>query len=110
MVRTTNAFPYPTKNPLYNLKGKNGVVIPVKILLIGIVTCDDDGGRKAAGQQFNSGTVLDTLGENRYRLPSPSMKGGIEICERLFKKQQLKLSPGAMEELPFLVSSMQNMI
>ena len=109
MIGTMGTFPYPTKNPLYNVKGQNGCVIPVKLLLVGIVTCDDDGGRKSAGNGYNTGTVLDTLGENRYRLPSPSINAGIEIFNKLFEKHDIILSTDAREELPFLVSSMQNM-
>lgn len=102
-------FPFPTKNPLYNVKGYDGYAIPVKVLLVGIVTCEDDGGRKSFGLGYNSSTVLDTIGESRYRLPSPSIHAGIEICDTLFNKNGITLSIDAKEELPFLVSSMQNM-
>lgn len=38
--------------------------------IVGIVTCDDDGGRKASKVGSNFRSVLDVLGANRYRLPN----------------------------------------
>ena len=72
------------------------------------MTCDDDGGRKAAGNSYNMGTVLDTLGENRYRLPSPSIKGRYQICMQLFEKHGIELTAEARDELSLLVASMQS--
>ena len=72
-IQKKNEFPFPTKNSLYNV-GTKGFVLPIKLCLIGIVTCDDDGGRRFMGIDPNQSTVLDALGENRYRLPSLSPK------------------------------------
>lgn len=108
MIRENKVFPFPTKNPLYNVRGRDGFVLPVKVCLIGIVTCDDDGGRKASGIGYNTGTVLDTLGENRFRLQTPSVQAGRDICLQLYNHYGIELSPEAKEELPFLVSSIQD--
>ena len=105
-IKTRKTFPYPTKNPLYNIKGNNGYVFPVKLCLIGIVTCDDDGGRKAAGTSYTMATVLDSLGESRYRLPSPSIEGRYNIYLRLFEKSKIELSADAKEDLMSLAASM----
>eukprot|EP00554_Chaetoceros_debilis_P001230 CAMPEP_0194096528 /NCGR_PEP_ID=MMETSP0149-20130528/57387_1 /TAXON_ID=122233 /ORGANISM="Chaetoceros debilis, Strain MM31A-1" /LENGTH=1231 /DNA_ID=CAMNT_0038782503 /DNA_START=194 /DNA_END=3889 /DNA_ORIENTATION=- len=93
-IQVKKYFPYPTinNNPLYNIhiRGKSssssadagGYVLPIRVCLVGIVTCDDDGGRRASGgynMNMGMGTVLDALGENRYRIPSPSIKGQCEI-------------------------------
>ena len=108
MIRENKSFPFPTKNPLYNVRGHDGFVLPVKLCLIGVVTCDDDGGRKASGIGYNTGTVLDTLGENRFRLQTPSVQAGRDICLQLYNHYGINLSPEAKEELPFLVSSIQD--
>ena len=67
------------KNPFYNVKGRSGFFFPVKICIVGIVTCDDDGGRKAAKIGTSSRSVLDVLGTNRIRLPTPSMISDLNV-------------------------------
>mmetsp|Transcript_10663 Transcript_10663/g.19913 ORF Transcript_10663/g.19913 Transcript_10663/m.19913 type:complete len:938 (-) Transcript_10663:1091-3904(-) len=111
-IQNHNTFPFPTKNDLYNVRGRDGFVFPVRVCLIGIVTCDDDGGRKNANATFgynsSMGTVLDVLGENRYRLPSPNIQGGYEIVMKLLQKYEITLCSNADKELPHLISSIRN--
>ena len=104
-----NTFPFPTKNPLYNVNdtANDGCVIPVKVCLVGVVTCEDDGGRKGAGNEL-MGTVLETLGESRCRLRSPNVEGSYNICCQLFQQHNIDLTQEARDELPFTLSSLQN--
>ena len=104
-----NTFPFPTKNPLYiiNDTTNDGCVIPVKVCLVGVVTCEDDGGRKVAGNEL-MGTVLETLGESRCRVRSPNVEGSYKICCQLFQQYNIDLTQEARDELPFTLSSLQN--
>lgn len=99
-------------NDLYNVRGKDGYVFPVRVCLVGIVTCDDDGGRKdtitTMGYSSSMGTVLDVLGENQYRLPSPAIEGGYQIVMKLLEKYKIRPSLEAEKELPYLMSSIRN--
>lgn len=103
-IQKKKEFPFPTKNPLYNL-GTKGFVLPLELCLVGIVTCDDDGGRKAMGIGPNQITVLDALGENRYHLPSLSPKVRHDaICSALHN-EGIVLSEEAKNKLVLLAAS-----
>ncbi len=91
------------------MNGHSGFVFPVKVCLVGIVTCDDDGGRKAAGgSNYNMGTVLDTLGENRYRIPTASIEAQCQIFTKLVEKDDVVFSNEVKSQLPELVASVTN--
>ena len=69
-------FPFPLKNSFYNpgASGGGGRVLSVRLCLIGIVTCPDDGWRSVqmgtSGVTVASSTILDSLQGGRYKLPS----------------------------------------
>ena len=107
-LRELGRFPYPTKNPMYNLNGANGFVVPVRVCLVGVVSCDDDGGRKLLNSPGGSYTVLDVLGGNRYRLPQPSAKTRFEAFRRAFAEANIPLSKKALRELPVIAASVSN--
>mmetsp|Transcript_1067 Transcript_1067/g.2333 ORF Transcript_1067/g.2333 Transcript_1067/m.2333 type:complete len:1023 (+) Transcript_1067:75-3143(+) len=63
-------FPFPVKNPLYNSSNSlssnggegGGQVLPVRICLIGIVTCPDDGWRASSQMTASSSSGGGTVG------------------------------------------------
>ena len=69
-------FPFPLKNSFYNpgASGGGGRVLSVRLCLIGIVTCPDDGWRSVqmgtSGVTVASTTILDSMQGGRYKLPS----------------------------------------
>ena len=83
-------------------------MFPVRLCLIGIVTWDDDSvirGNDGGGSNGDSKTVLDVLGENRYRLPLPSPQGRYDAFRRALIRlgNGLELSEGAQRVLPEIV-------
>jgi len=98
-------FPFPTKNALHTFKGNGGYVLPVKLCLVGIVTCNDDGGRKKSSRQSTVKTVLDVLGKNRYRLPAMSFKGRYNAFLRVFEKLDVILSKEALRYIENLAAT-----
>eukprot|EP00977_Amphora_coffeiformis_P007610 scaffold1667_cov173-Amphora_coffeaeformis.AAC.38 len=62
-------FPYPAKNPLYNVCGERGCVFDVRLCLVGIVSCPDNGGRTPTDSNSGKRSILDYLVAGKYRLP-----------------------------------------
>ena len=56
-------FPFPTRNPYYTAKGQRGFLFPVKLCIVGIVTCDE---RRLKDKDYNNRTILDVLGRNVF--------------------------------------------
>jgi len=72
-IATKKYFPFPLKNPFYNVKGKDGFLFPVKVCIVGIMTCDDSGARKLGMNGTSYRNILDVFGTNsRYRLQTPT--------------------------------------
>jgi SpoVK/Ycf46/Vps4 family AAA+-type ATPase len=103
-LKRKREFAFPTKNHLYNLGGKDGYVLSVNLCLIGVVTCDDNGGRN---REFtlNLSTGLDALVAGRYRLPPLSAKCRLVAFTDAFERANLSLSDEATRRLPILAAS-----
>lgn len=90
--------PFPTKNPLYNLGGSNGRLLPVHLCIVGVTTCPD-GDQSGRSQQ----DVLTMLQGGRYRLPDLTTEGRIRALST--QLANIPLSHEAMQRLPGLVAS-----
>jgi len=111
-LKKRKEFPFPSnKNLLYNLGGANGHVMSVRVCLVGVVTCPDDGGRSTRGASvsdvinISDATVLDALGGGHYRLPHPSAKTRFLSFQRAFKNAKIHLNNDAKSRLPILAAS-----
>jgi len=104
-IKNQGQFPYPSKNPMYNIGGGKGFAMPVRVCIVGIVTVDDDGGRSGIDSPGDSYTILDVLGSNRYRLSHPSAKTRHRAFCRAFEEENIVLSSDAKEALPVLAAS-----
>ena len=104
-IQNRGHFPYPTKNPMYNIDGSLGFVIPVRVCIVGIVTSPDDGGRSGVDSMGDAYTILDVLGSNRYRLSQPSARTRHRAFCRAFEEANVQLSAEAKEVLPVIAAS-----
>ena len=104
-IQNRGHFPYPTKNPMYNIDASLGFVMPVRVCIVGIVTSPDDGGRSGVDSMGDVYTILDVLGSNRYRLSQPSARTRHRALCRAFEEANVKLSAEAKEVLPVIAAS-----
>lgn len=108
-LKRNREFLFPTKNPLYNLGGSDGHVLTANVCLVGIMTCDDDGGRsKRNSMSENLFTGLDTLVAGRYRLPALSAKCRLVAFQKAFEQVNVSLTTEAENRLPILAASATN--
>ena len=102
-------FPFPVKNPLYNSdcsKFSGGQVLPVRICLVGIVTCPDDGWKATSRSQSQgatsssggididgAGSIFTSLGVggDLFRLPMLTDRGRLLALKSFFSSRGLKL-------------------
>lgn len=103
-INSKGIFPFPTKNPIYNSSHRVGYVYQVQLCIIGVVTCDDDGGRKSIGS-FAQSTVLDALGYNRYRLPNTAIKNRVDILSQLMEHKGMRFDDEATDTLHSVLAS-----
>lgn len=103
--------PFPTKNPLYNLQGKGGCVLPVRLCLVAVVTCPDDGFRSQIRRMGSSGvnesisTIFDSLIAGRYRLPDLKASTRLQAFLWAFREEKLQLETELELQLPFIAAS-----
>lgn len=97
-------FPFPSKNQLYNLGGKKGQVLPVKICLVAVVTCPDNGWRspQAIG---HSTCIFDVLPIGTYRLPALTVDARLRAFRWAFDKEGIQLVQEAHDRLYALAVS-----
>jgi SpoVK/Ycf46/Vps4 family AAA+-type ATPase len=114
-LQRLHEFPFPLLNPLYNHSSSSsssaggeggtggGRVLSVRLCLIAIVTCPEDGWRKTG----ESSTILDTMVGGRYRLPSLSAKTRLAAFSGALKQESLnlQLDDTAMARLPVAAAS-----
>lgn len=99
-------FPFPIKNQLYNVNGTGGMVLSVRLCLVGIVTCPDDGWRSVQQENMSgSSTILDVMLGRRYRLPSLTAKTRWTAFCNAFDRVGLQLQDEAKRKLPLLAAS-----
>jgi SpoVK/Ycf46/Vps4 family AAA+-type ATPase len=94
-------FPFPLKNPLYNLSGTHGRVLSLRLCLVGIVTCPDDGWRMGEGNT----TILDSMIGGRYRLASLTGSTRLTALQASLQDEGIDLANGAQDKLPILAAS-----
>ena len=102
-LKTRNEFPFPN-NPLYNITTDNsdesGFCIPLGICLVGVTTCFES---TKPGSTFQS--ALDSIGGGRFCVPLPSTAQRVLAFKHAFEACGVKLTEGAQQILPELVSS-----
>ena len=86
-----HSFPFPRSNPLYNAAGANGGALSVKLCLVGVLTCPDDGWAKM-GSEY----ILNALGGARLKLPL------------LTTKTRLRALLGALEDAGLTMEKSSN--
>jgi len=101
-------FPFPTKNPLHNVAGKHGYVLLVKVCLVAIVTCPDNGWRlssQTAGGGSGSTCIFDVLPVGTYRLPSLTAATRLGAFRWAFAREEVSLTKRSRDRLPSLAAS-----
>lgn len=88
--------PFPVQNPLYNLGGKHGVMLTVRLCVVAIVTCPDD------GWQSNGGSILHSMQAGLYRLKSLSVKTRLGAFTRALRG--VSLEENLVAQLPILTA------
>ena len=101
-IQEKNQVLFPSKSQTYNYRGKNGTILPVRICLVGIVTCEDDIGRNSGSSSMN--TILNLLGENRFRMTDPSSSTRLLAYQQAFASVNIRLSQECIEALPILAA------
>ena len=110
-MEESQEFPFPRKNSLYNPGAYGGSVLSVRLCLVGIVTCPDDGWRSVqmnhSSVTFAATTILDSLQGGRYRLPSLTAPTRFKAFSAALQRAQLNvlLDEPARRRLPGLAAS-----
>ena len=97
-------FPFPSKNQLYDLDGKGGHVLPVRICIVAIVTCPDNGWRSPQAIGHNT-CIFDALPIGTYRLPALSVDTRLRAFRWAFAQEGVALSQNAKNRLYALAVS-----
>jgi SpoVK/Ycf46/Vps4 family AAA+-type ATPase len=81
--------------------------LSLRICLIGIATCSDDGGiaKNADTSAASKESVLDILGGGRFRVPDLSAQCRFRAFESAFQRANLVLSEGARTRLLILAAN-----
>lgn len=107
-LKIKSELPFPSlRNSLYNCNGKNGVVLNVRLCLVGICTCPDDGWSLSQGSELpgTSESILDCMVAERYRLPELSANARLAAFRSAFNQFNLLLDHALAERLPYLAAS-----
>ena len=97
-------FPFPSKNLLYNLGGNGGHVLSVRVCLVAIVTCPDNGWRSPQAIGHNT-CIFDALPIGTYRLPALTVATRLRSFRWAFDKEGVVLTQSAQDRLPSLAVS-----
>lgn len=100
-------FPFPSSNPLYNLNARQGSTLAVRLCLVAVVTCPDDGWRSARGNDstLRTACIFDSLVAGRYRLPALTASTRLSALLASFRRENVPLSCDLEQRLPFLAAS-----
>ena len=97
-------FPFPTKDPLYNLgdDAASACVRRVRLCLIATITCND--GKVKGGKQSDS-NQLHFLPGGRFLLPNQTTRSMIDTLRRHLQLQSLVVSDAAQRVIEDMVES-----
>lgn len=107
-LQNNGMFPFPVRNPLYNVCASShhhGWVMPVRICLVGIMTCADDGGKTPTGRNAESRSLLDYLVAGKYRLPTLTASTRLTALQAALRRAGVSLELGTEQLLPRLAAS-----
>ena len=104
-MQRLHEFPFPVKNPLYNPSGIGGRILSVRLCLVGIVTCPDDGWRSSGSDGESNSTILDSMVGGRYRLPQLTASTRFTAFRGAFDEEKLILDASARTRLPLAAAS-----
>jgi ATP-dependent 26S proteasome regulatory subunit len=90
-------IPFPIKSPLYNLEGKHGWTLSVKLCLVAITTSPDNAWRKSS--------QVSSLQAGRYRLPPLTAQTRLTAFQYALAQESVQASEDLDCQLPFLAAS-----
>ncbi len=90
---------------MYNVGGKGGIVVPVRVCLVGVVTCTNDVGRFRRGGNQNLVSILDSMTGGRFSLPPLSASARVRAFRYSFDRYNIQLTEEAAVRLPFIAAS-----
>ena len=102
-IQSKSEFPFPRKNPLFNLAGSQGICLSVHLCIIGIVTCPD--GRKQRETELTPSSVLGAMVGGRYRLPDLSASTRLAAFRKVIDDEGLALAKSAEMRLQGFAAS-----
>ena len=98
-------FPYPTKNPLYNICAERGSVFSVRLCVVGVITCPDNGGRTPIENNSEKRSILDYLVAGKYRSPSLTALTRSTALHAALVREGFSLEDEVEKVLPRLAAS-----
>ncbi|CAJ1954317.1 unnamed protein product [Cylindrotheca closterium] len=105
VLKSSREWPFPVKNPLYNAYGSGGRVLTVKVALVGIVTCPNDGWKSLHRDKGGSSTILESLVGGTYRVQPPIAPTRLRAFATAFENRQIRLDDSAKARLPIAAAS-----
>ena len=103
-LKTRNEFPFPSKNPLYNVsytsRSSPGFTLPLGICLVGVITCSEGSGKR----RFQC--AIEALGGGRFRVPLPSAMTRLSAFRHAFEVCGVELTNDAIEALPEICATL----
>ncbi|GKY94078.1 hypothetical protein MPSEU_000374300 [Mayamaea pseudoterrestris] len=106
-LKVTSHLPFPFNNLTYNFTGKGGTLLTVRLCIIGIVTCFDNGRSSTRGPKtiMSNDPMFASMQAGIFRLPSLSAACRLSALRNAFKVRSLQLDPDMECRLPFLAAS-----
>jgi ATP-dependent 26S proteasome regulatory subunit len=104
-LKALQEWPFPIKNPLYSVSGSGGRTLLVRLCLIGIVTCPNDGWKSLQRDSGGSSTILHSLVGGRYRIQPLTAETRLHAFSSAFQRRQLHLDSSASSILPIAAAS-----
>jgi SpoVK/Ycf46/Vps4 family AAA+-type ATPase len=107
IIHDKSEVPFPTRMSKAFVDGRNGVVLSLRLCLVAICTCPDDGRQSKKEKSVSpSGTTLfDSMVAGRFRLPDLSAEQRLSVFQHVFRQYSLQLDQELVDRLPFLTAA-----
>ena len=104
-LQSAKEWPFPFKNALYNSSSSGGRILSVKVALVGVVTCPNDGWKSLKRDKGGGSTILESLGGTIYRVQPLLARTRLRAFTSAFENCQIRLDDSAKAMLPIAAAS-----
>ncbi|KAL3944934.1 MAG: hypothetical protein SGBAC_000968 [Bacillariaceae sp.] len=104
-LKSNREWPFPVRNSVYNAYSSGGRVLSVKVALVGIVTCPNDGWKSLLRDKGGSSTILKSLVGGTYRVHPLIASTRLRAFAMAIEKRQVRLDESAKASLPIAAAS-----